>query len=54
MKKQDIIKLTNISKSTMAKFNTNEYISLEAIDKICSALNCQPGDLIEYISPPNK
>ncbi|SEP46861.1 DNA-binding transcriptional regulator, XRE family [Propionispora vibrioides] len=49
MKKQDVIQLTGISKATMAKLNTNEYVSLEVIDKLCAALNCQPGDLLEYI-----
>ena len=24
-------------------------ITWEVLDKICSALNCQPGDLIEYV-----
>ena len=33
----------------MAKLNTNEYVSLEIIDKLCAALNCQPGELLEYI-----
>jgi len=33
----------------MAKLNTNEYVSLEVIDKLCAALNCQPGDLFEYV-----
>ncbi|QJD83269.1 helix-turn-helix domain-containing protein [Cohnella herbarum] len=49
IKKQDLLKMTGISSATMAKLNTNEYVSLEVIDKICSALNCQPGDLLEYI-----
>lgn len=49
MKKQDVMKLTGISKATMAKLNTNEYVSLEVVDKLCAALNCQPGDLLEYI-----
>ena len=48
MKKQDIMQLTGISKATMAKLNTNDYVSLEIIDKLCAALNCQPGDLIEF------
>jgi DNA-binding Xre family transcriptional regulator len=52
MKKQDIMQLTGISKATMAKLNTNEYVSLEIIDKLCMALDCQPGDLLEYI--PNR
>ncbi|EPY11187.1 XRE family transcriptional regulator [Paenibacillus sp. E194] len=49
IKKQDLLKMTGISSATMAKLNTNEYVSLEVIDKICSALNCQPGDLLEHI-----
>jgi DNA-binding Xre family transcriptional regulator len=49
IKKHELIKLTGISSATMAKLNTNEYVSLEIIDKLCSALNCQPGDLLEHI-----
>lgn len=49
IKKQDLQKMVNISWSTMAKFSKNEYVSLEVIDKICAALECQPGELIEYI-----
>ncbi|MNN87425.1 hypothetical protein D3C81_2049790 [compost metagenome] len=49
IKKQELLKMTGISSATMAKLNTNEYVSLEVIDKICSALNCQPGDLLEHI-----
>lgn len=49
IKKQELLKMTGISSATMAKLNTNEYVSLEVIDKICLALNCQPGDLLEHI-----
>lgn len=49
IKKQELLKMTGISSATMAKLNTNEYVSLEIIDKICSALKCQPGDLLEHI-----
>lgn len=48
LKKQDVMRSANISNATMAKLNTNDYVSLEVIDKLCAALNCQPGDLIEY------
>ena len=54
LKKQDVMQLTGISKATMAKLNTNDYVSLEIIDKLCFALNCQPGDLIEYIPEQEK
>jgi len=49
LKKQEVLKLAGISNATMAKLNTNEYVSLEIIDKLCAALNCQPGELLEYI-----
>lgn len=42
--------MTGISSATMAKLNTNEYVSLEVIDKLCAALGCQPGDLLEHIA----
>lgn len=49
IKKQELMKLAGISSATMAKLNTNEYVSLEVIDKICKAIDCQPGDILEYI-----
>ncbi|GGH55405.1 transcriptional regulator [Paenibacillus silvae] len=50
IKKQDLLKITGISSATMAKLNTNEYVSLEVIDKLCTALGCQPGDLLEHLT----
>ncbi|WP_339286481.1 helix-turn-helix transcriptional regulator [Paenibacillus sp. FSL R5-0486] len=52
IKKQDLLKMTGISSATMAKLNTNEYVALEVIDKLCTALGCQPGDLLEYLEDP--
>ena len=48
LRKQDVMRSANISNATMAKLNTSDYVSLEVIDKLCAALHCQPGDLIEY------
>lgn len=49
LKKKDVQEMTGISQGTLARMNTNEYVSLEVIDKLCKALNCQPGDLVEYV-----
>lgn len=38
-----------LSRSTMFKINKGQSISLDVIDKICDYLNCQPGDLLEFI-----
>lgn len=53
LKKHDLISLADLSKATIAKLSKNEYVSLEVIDRLCSSLNCQPGDLLEYI-PKNQ
>lgn len=47
MKKSDLRKI--LSPATVAKLSKGEYISGEAIEKICNYLNCQPGDIMEYI-----
>jgi len=47
--KGELQSLTGISSATMAKVAANKVVSLEVIDKICKALNCQPGDIMEYI-----
>ena len=49
IKKQDLVARARISWATMAKLSTNQYVSLEVIDKLCAALDCQPGDLLEYV-----
>jgi putative transcriptional regulator len=49
IRKQELMKMAGISSATMAKLNTNGYVSLEVIDKLCEALDCQPGDLLEYV-----
>lgn len=49
IKKTELKEMINVSSSTIAKLNTNQFVSLEVIDKICKALKCQPGELIEYV-----
>ena len=47
--KEELRKKTNISSSTMAKISKNEYVSRKVVESICRELNCQPGDIMEYI-----
>lgn len=39
-----------LSSSTVAKLKKGEYISGEVVEKICKFLNCQPGDIMEYLT----
>jgi putative transcriptional regulator len=50
LKKKDVMAMANISNATMAKLGSNDYVSLEVIDRLCAALGCQPGDLLEYVA----
>lgn len=49
LSKEELREKIGISSATMAKISKHEYISLEVINKLCTALNCQPGDIMEYI-----
>ena len=49
MNKTQLRKEIGIGTATLAKLSANEKVSLEVIEKICKALDCQPGDIMEYI-----
>jgi len=49
MKKTDLLELIGISRGTLAKFAKGEPVSLEIVDKLCKALGCQPGDIVEHV-----
>lgn len=50
MKKGELKELTGIGFSTIAKLNRDEYVSLEVLVKICKALNCDIGDIVEIVT----
>lgn len=41
------------SQSTLQKFRRGEMVSVENIHTICRLLNCQPGDILEYVPSPD-
>lgn len=43
-----------LSESTLQKFRTGEIVNSENIGTLCRLLNCQPGDIIEYIPDTNE
>lgn len=47
MKKSDLREI--LSPKTVAKLSKGEYLSGEAIEKICLFLGCQPGDIMEIV-----
>lgn len=54
MKKKDLMNLANISRGTMAKLGRDENVNTEILIKICVALKCDIGDIVEIVSAENK
>ena len=38
-----------ISQSALTALNNNKGVTTDTIERLCRALNCQPGDLMEYV-----
>ena len=38
-----------LSESTIQQLRENKLVSWKNIDRICKLLDCQPGDLMEYV-----
>ncbi|WP_296560330.1 helix-turn-helix domain-containing protein [uncultured Acetobacterium sp.] len=49
MKKTDLLEIAGISSPTLAKLTKGDIISTDTIAKLCKALQCQPGDIMEYL-----
>jgi DNA-binding Xre family transcriptional regulator len=50
MKKQDLQNAANISAVTIAKLGRNENVTTAILAKICMALNCNIGDIMDISS----
>lgn len=45
--KPQLRKTANLSPATLTKLNKNEYVSMEMLARICRALDCDIGDIVE-------
>ena len=41
-----------LGESYMSQLRRGDMVSWAALDTICTRLDCQPGDLIEYVQEP--
>lgn len=53
MKKKDLAKAANISNYTITKMSKGENVTVEILGKICTALNCNIDDIMEF-TPDNE
>ena len=49
MKPKDLKEKAEVSQNVMAKINKNEPISVESLEKICRSLQCDIGDVMEFV-----
>lgn len=48
MKKKDLCEVADISTTSVTKLKNNQNVNTEIIEKICSALDCDVEDIMEY------
>ena len=49
MKKKDLLVTADISWASVAKLSKGETVSMEVLMKICKALDCNIGDIMDLI-----
>ena len=49
MKKKDLQQLAGLSPASVTKLAKDEYVSMEVIVKVCSALQVDVGDIMEVV-----
>ena len=52
LRKKDLREQYNISPTIIKRLTDNTNVSVDTIMYLCEILNCQPGDILNYI-PPN-
>ena len=49
MRKKDLEEQANVSHYTVSKMYRGENITIDMLERICTALNCTPDDVMEFI-----
>ena len=52
MKKVDLRHQAGLTTNVLAKLGKNEHVSTQSLEKICRILECEVGDILEFI--PNE
>lgn len=54
MMKKDLMAKANITSTTMAKMGKDRPVSMEVLGRICVAMQCNIGDIVDVILPNTK
>ena len=50
IKKVELRNSTGMGTTTLSKLSSNQRVSMEVLEKICKELNCNIGDIVDYIN----
>ena len=53
MKKKDLQSSAGISWASVTKLSKGEAVSMDVLIKVCKAMNCDIGDVLEFIPKEN-
>ena len=53
MSKADLRKVADIAPNTMTKLCRDEPVNLAILGRVCDVLNCDYGDLMQYVPEEN-
>ena len=48
MKRKDLKEKAEVSQNVMARLSKNQAVTMETMEKICSVLQCNIGDVMEF------
>ena len=54
MKNKDLLAAAGISQSSLSKMRRNENVNMDILVKVCTALNCDIGDIMEIVPDDNQ
>lgn len=54
MNKSELRKQAKISTNAIAKMGKNESVSMDTMDKICKVLQCNIGDVMDFVTEDEK
>lgn len=49
LKRTELIEICGISSNILAKLGKDEPVSMESLEKICVALNCNIQDVVQFV-----
>lgn len=49
LSKTDMMHRANISSNVLARLSKSQAVSMDSMEKICAVLNCNIGDVMEFI-----